>query len=231
MSVEDRDVVSHDLDEASMLEASVVSHLPLNDPALSFSLFSRPSLKPRQPWMLEDDSRSDADAENDWHRASDRLFGTTAASGPDPFSGRLGDLPLHAVAPGPQVAVTTLSPGSVTTPNLRDLSQAVSASSVPYVPVDLSHAYMPTSAPPTSVTSLITRWTSFPRSKVPHLNTKILRQILAARETIFKYGIYLPRNDRNADASSESLRWHSGRQLEWLRLKKVEAFEYDWTKE
>jgi hypothetical protein len=51
---------------------------------------------------------------------------------------------------------------------------------------------------------------------------------LAAKETIFKYGIFLPRNDRDADASPESVRWHSGRQLEWLRLKDVEAFEYDW---
>jgi hypothetical protein len=42
---------------------------------------------------------------------------------------------------------------------------------------------------------------------------------------------YLPRNDRDADASPERLRWNSGRQLEWLRLKKVGAFEYDWTKE
>jgi hypothetical protein len=52
---------------------------------------------------------------------------------------------------------------------------------------------------------------------------------LAAKETIFKYGIYLPRNDRDADASPERVRWHSGRQLEWLRLKEVGAFEYDWT--
>jgi hypothetical protein len=62
------------------------------------------------------------------------------------------------------------------------------------------------------------------------LNTKVFRRILAARESIFKYGIYLPRNDRDADASPERARWHSGRQLEWIRLKEVGAFEYDWTK-
>ncbi len=42
--------------------------------------------------------------------------------------------------------------------------------------------------------------------------------------------MYLPRNDREADMSPERARWFSGRQLEWLRLKEVEAFEYDWTK-
>ena len=63
----------------------------------------------------------------------------------------------------------------------------------------------------------------------PHLNTKQIRRILTARESIFKYGIYLPKNDRVADASPERARWYSGRQLEWLRLKGVRAFEYDWT--
>jgi hypothetical protein len=57
-----------------------------------------------------------------------------------------------------------------------------------------------------------------------------MRRILATRESIFKYGIYLPKNDCDADASPESARWRSGRQLEWLRLKEVQAFEYDWTK-
>ncbi len=54
---------------------------------------------------------------------------------------------------------------------------------------------------------------------------------MSARESIFKYGVYLSRNDREADASPEKLRWRSGRQLEWLRLKAVGAFEYDWTKD
>ena len=61
--------------------------------------------------------------------------------------------------------------------------------------------------------------------------TSGIHGILAARETIFKYGIYLPKSDRDADAdaSPESHRWRSGRELEWLRLKAVAAFEYDWT--
>jgi hypothetical protein len=119
----------------------------------------------------------------------------------------------------------------VTIPQLRDFVRAVSSSSGPYFPFDLSHAFLLPPVPPESFTSIITRWTSFPRKKVLHLNTKAMRRILAARESVFKYGIYLPRNDRDADASPESLRWNSGRQLEWLRLKKVQAFEYDWTKE
>ncbi len=61
------------------------------------------------------------------------------------------------------------------------------------------------------------------------MNSKIFRRILAARESIFKYGVYLPRNDFEADMSPERAR-HSGRQLEWLRLKQVLAFEYDWTR-
>ena len=39
---------------------------------------------------------------------------------------------------------------------------------------------------------------------VPHINTKTIRRILATRETIFKYGIYLPRSDRDADACSHA---------------------------
>jgi hypothetical protein len=72
---------------------------------------------------------------------------------------------------------------------------------------------------------------SFPPPRGSHLSSKVVRRILAARESIFKYGIYLPRNDRDADASPERARWYSGRQLEWLRLKEVGAFEYDWTKQ
>jgi hypothetical protein len=35
----------------------------------------------------------------------------------------------------------------------------------------------------------------FPTTDGPHLNSTTFRRILAARESIFKYGIYLPRND------------------------------------
>ncbi len=47
-----------------------------------------------------------------------------------------------------------------------------------------------------------------------HLNAKTMRRILAMRKTIFKYGIYLPKTDRDADTSPESARWRSGRQFE-----------------
>ncbi len=68
----------------------------------------------------------------------------------------------------------------------------------------------------------------YPPATCPYINSKTVRRILAARESIFKYSVYLSRNDRDADASPEKVR---GRQLEWLRLKAVGAFEYDWTKE
>jgi hypothetical protein len=95
---------------------------------------------------------------------------------------------------------------------------ASSASSCPVATFDVASAYI--SADIRSSDSA---------SSSSHLNTKTLRRILAARETIFKYGIYLPRSDHDADISPESARWRSGRQLEWLRLKAVGAFEYDWT--
>jgi hypothetical protein len=84
--------------------------------------------------------------------------------------------------------------------------------------------------PPTSFDAR-SGFMDFPRPQAIYLNSKVVRRILAARESIFKYGIYLPRNDRDADASPERARWHSGRQLEWIRLNDVRAFEYDWIKD
>ena len=55
--------------------------------------------------------------------------------------------------------------------------------------------------------------------------------MLKAKETIFKYGVYVPRNDRDASLSPESVQWKAGRTLEWLRLLKINAFEGTWTKE
>ena len=48
---------------------------------------------------------------------------------------------------------------------------------------------------------------------------------------MFKYGVYVPRNDRDAEKSPERIHWKAGRRLEWLRLLKVGAFEGNWTKE
>jgi hypothetical protein len=56
-----------------------------------------------------------------------------------------------------------------------------------------------------------------------------MRRILATRESIFKYGVYLPKSDYDANNSPERDRWRSGRELEWLRLKNIGAFECDWT--
>ena len=61
------------------------------------------------------------------------------------------------------------------------------------------------------------------------LSTKIIRRILKAQETLFKYGTLIPRSDREAEASPEAVRWRSGRQLEWLRLLAAKTFERDWT--
>jgi hypothetical protein len=207
--------------------------------------------------MLDGDDRTDAAADATWHSANDRLF--------NPPSFPTAERPLPTLSPtavynctaqdalaghtpyelvyestqdptptvSPHASCWPVSPGPVTTAMLASLAHA--AASVPYVPPDIAHVYLPAVPPPLvcpcihCIVSLPP--TPFPRPTLLHLNAKVMRRILAARESIFKYGVYLPRNDRDADASPESLRWNSGRQLEWLRLKKVGAFEYDWTRE
>jgi hypothetical protein len=61
------------------------------------------------------------------------------------------------------------------------------------------------------------------------LTDKIIKRILRAQETIFKYGTLIPRNDAEASRSPEALRWMSGKQLEWIRLKGAKTFESHWT--
>jgi hypothetical protein len=61
------------------------------------------------------------------------------------------------------------------------------------------------------------------------LATRTIRRILKMQESLFKYGTYVPRNDKEAEASPEAVRWKSGRQLEWIRLKTARTFETDWT--
>ena len=73
-----------------------------------------------------------------------------------------------------------------------------------------------------------------PRSTMPVPNVKILPsktiiRILKTQETFFKYGTFIPRNDREAELSPEAIRWCSGRTLEWLRLRQAKTFETDWT--
>jgi hypothetical protein len=64
--------------------------------------------------------------------------------------------------------------------------------------------------------------------KMTLLSTKTMRRILAAKESIHKYGVFVPRNDREADSSPEAVRWASGRQLEWLKLQEQGTFERNW---
>jgi hypothetical protein len=52
---------------------------------------------------------------------------------------------------------------------------------------------------------------------------------MAAKESLVKFGTFVPRNDRQADESPEASRWKAGRDLEWFRLGKEETFDGDWT--
>ncbi len=61
------------------------------------------------------------------------------------------------------------------------------------------------------------------------LATQTIRKILKMQESLFKYGTYIPRNDKEAEASPEAVRWRSRRQLEWIRLRVAHTFETDWT--
>jgi hypothetical protein len=60
------------------------------------------------------------------------------------------------------------------------------------------------------------------------LTSKVICRILRAQETMFKYGTMIPRNDAEASRSPEAVRWMSGKQLEWLRLKQANTFETKW---
>ncbi len=159
---------------------------------LSSSLPSHPiPLQPRQSWMRDGDDRSDVEADLDSHHATQPLLPATHS--------RSGTTKFF-------------------TPSIPQLSDFYNAAStmdpLPTTSFDVASAFQVSSddAPPIA---------PFPQHLAPHLCSKVVRRILAARESIFKYGIYLPRNDRDADASPERARWHSGRQLEWIRLKEV----------
>jgi hypothetical protein len=56
-----------------------------------------------------------------------------------------------------------------------------------------------------------------------------VRKVLAAKESLFKIGTFVPANDREADSSPESHRWRAGRSLEWFRLNQQGTFDPDWT--
>jgi hypothetical protein len=69
------------------------------------------------------------------------------------------------------------------------------------------------------------------RWSVKPIANRMLIKIMKAKASIFKYGVHVPRNDREAEASPERERWKAGRTLEWLRLQKCGAFDGNWTKD
>jgi hypothetical protein len=60
------------------------------------------------------------------------------------------------------------------------------------------------------------------------LSVKTMRRILNFKESLMKYGVFVPKNDNEADNSPEHVRWSSGRQLEWMRLQTQGTFERNW---
>jgi hypothetical protein len=67
------------------------------------------------------------------------------------------------------------------------------------------------------------------KGEVKTLSPKIIIRILKAQESMFKYGTFIPKSDREAEQSPEAPRWRSGWTLEWLRLRQANTFETDWT--
>jgi hypothetical protein len=68
-----------------------------------------------------------------------------------------------------------------------------------------------------------------PIRKLVLLSKRVLRLIMAAKESLVKFGTFVPRNDREAGLSPEASRWKAGRDLEWLRLHKEGTFDGEWT--
>jgi hypothetical protein len=65
--------------------------------------------------------------------------------------------------------------------------------------------------------------------KMGLISKRILRRIMAAKESLVKFGTFVPRNDRQADESPEAPRWRAGQDLEWFRLGKEGTFDGNWT--
>ncbi len=62
------------------------------------------------------------------------------------------------------------------------------------------------------------------------LTTRQLCRVMAAKESLFKSGTFVPRSEREADASPEAPRWRAGRDLEWYRLREQGTIERDWAR-
>jgi hypothetical protein len=61
------------------------------------------------------------------------------------------------------------------------------------------------------------------------LTIRQLRRVMAAKESLFKFGTFVPRSEREAESSPEAPRWRAGRDLEWLRLRDKGTFARDWS--
>ncbi len=70
-----------------------------------------------------------------------------------------------------------------------------------------------------------------PIRKLVLISKRVLRRVMAAKESLFKFGTFVPRNDREAESSPEAARWKAGRSLEWVRLCKEGTFDGNWTLE
>jgi hypothetical protein len=68
-----------------------------------------------------------------------------------------------------------------------------------------------------------------PIRKLVLVSNRVLRRIMAAKESLVKFGTFVPRNDREANLSPEAARWKAARDLEWFRLHKEGTFDGDWT--
>jgi hypothetical protein len=71
-------------------------------------------------------------------------------------------------------------------------------------------------------------WTIIASTRIA-LTVRQLRRVMAAKESLFKFGTFIPRSEREADASPEAPRWRAGRDLEWFRLRDQGTFERDWS--
>jgi hypothetical protein len=70
---------------------------------------------------------------------------------------------------------------------------------------------------------------TIPTARRVLLSPRTIRKILVAKETLFKFGTFVPRNELEAQRSPEASRWLAGRDLEWLRMGQRETFARDWT--
>ncbi len=123
------------------------------------------------------------------------------------------------------------SPPSVAHANVTPDARTGILVSFPIVPESpLSDETLSTTGPTTKVGQQSVIPSRFsPCRKLVLLSKKVLRRVMAAKESLFKFGTFVPKNEREAESSPEAARWKAGRNLEWVRLNKEETFDGDWT--